>query len=96
MSMQCQKCHYIMSQSEAMGYMSAEICNIFKNVILPCLLVMHAKRDFKESVVEKSASFIVGFLNYYEIKYHVCHAYVGWSYNFDVIISKNNIQELDV
>jgi hypothetical protein len=83
-----------MEQAEAMGYMSAEACNIFKNVILPCLLVMYAKRNFKESVVEKSAQFILGFLNYYEIKCHVCHEYVGWSIDDHVLIHTESNKEL--
>ena len=38
MSIQCQKCCYVMTQVEAMGYMSAEVYQIFKQVIVPTLL----------------------------------------------------------
>lgn len=96
MAIQCQKCSYIMVQSEAMGYMSAEACNIFKNVILPCLIAICLKRDFKQSVSETSEPFILGFLNYYEIKCHVCHEYIGWSSKIDLIVEQKNNQELEL
>ena len=96
MSIQCQQCSYIMTQAEAMGNMSAEVCNIFKNVILPCMIAMYLKRDFKQSVSDQSEPFILGFLNYYEIKCHVCHEYIGWASKIDLIVEQQNNQELEL
>jgi len=81
MSIQCQQCAYVMTQAEVMGYMSAEIYNVFKYVILPCLIAAHLKRDLKSTMCEMSEDIMIGFLNYYIIKCHVCHEYKGWSCN---------------
>lgn len=96
MSIQCQKCFYVMEQAEVMGYMSVEAIKFFKQVIIPVLLTKYATRDLKQTAYDLIEKFLLVFLNTSEIQCHVCHAYVGWSCNIDVIIQKNSTQELDV
>lgn len=75
MSIICQHCSYVMTQSELTGYMLGECYNIFKTVILPSLFAQTRTSTFQE----KLENALIGILNNRKIECHVCHKYTGWS-----------------
>ncbi len=93
MSIQCQKCFYVMDQTEIIGYMSIEAYNFFKTVIIPVLLAKYATKNLKQTAYDLIENFMLVFLNSSEIKCHVCYAYVGWSIFNDHVIDKKIIQK---
>ncbi len=86
-----------MTQVEAMGYMSAEVYQIFKQVIVPTLLAKAVTKSWKEDVYNYIEALILGVLNHSEIKCHVCHEYFGWwsvSMQHEIVQKNKNEKEV--
>jgi hypothetical protein len=96
MAIQCQKCLYILSKSEAFGYMTSEVYKLCKNVLMPCLTEHCAKRGIQNYLNDITESIIIGILNDSKTECHVCMKYLGWSQNVSLtnIISQANQKEV--
>ncbi len=79
MSMQCQKCFYQLTKTEAISYLTIQMGPVLKDVILPYLISLYAKRGFGQYLDEMTQDAILPLLNHYKMVCHVCMSYQGWS-----------------
>ena len=79
MSIHCQKCNYHFTKLEVCGYMAAEGYKLFREVILPALIDLYSKRGIKEFADNEIETILLGALNLFETKCHVCMKFCGWS-----------------
>lgn len=81
MAINCQKCLYSMSITEALATLPAEACKALKDVIIPALVSNYCKRGIQNTVEDITEKLLLGLLNPFEIKCHICMKFNGWSRN---------------
>ena len=76
MAINCQKCLYHMTQTEAISYLTIHMGPVLKDIVLPYLVTLYTKRGILH---EMSQDAILPLINYFKVECHICMSYQGWS-----------------